>query len=136
MDITSQNKERDMSTFKSVMIIAAGLAAAAASASAAPPRVSDGAYIQAERCAALIASPALGRRDTSAIDAFLKYQDGGRVEAAYERGQDAREQVAREARMAGAYAKSQLIAERDGACQAYAGGAAIAATSGGLNRAN
>jgi len=127
-----------MSTFKSVMIIAAGLAAAAASASAATPRVSDGAYIQAERCAALIASPALGRHDTSGIDAFLKDQDRGRVEAAYERGQEARENGAREARTAGAYAKTQLMAERDGVCQAYAGGPAIAATSNNnaKNRAN
>ncbi len=129
VDIASQNKEREMSTLKSMMIIGASLVAAAASASAATPRVSDGAYIQAERCAALISSPALGRHDTSGIDSFLKDQDRGRVEAAYERGQEARENAAREARTAGAYAKSQLMAERDGICQSYAGGPAIAATT-------
>jgi len=118
-----------MSTFKSMIIIGASLVASAASASAATPRVSDGAYIQAERCAALISSPALGRRDASGIDSFLKDQDRGRVEAAYERGQEARETAAREARTAGAYAKTQLMAERDGVCQAYAGGPAIAAAT-------
>jgi hypothetical protein len=127
-----------MSTFKYTMIIGVSLAAAAAGASAATPRVSDGAYIQAERCAALIGSPALGRHDTSGIDRFLKAQDGGREENTYERGQDARVQAAREARTAGAYGKSQLIAERDGVCQAYAGGPAIAATTDrhGKNGAN
>jgi hypothetical protein len=138
VDIASHKKEREMSTFKSMMIIGASLAAVAASASAATPRVSDGAYIQAERCAALISSPALGRHDASGINAFLKVQDGGRDEAAYERGQDARENAAREARTAGAYAKSQLMAERDGVCQSYAGGPAIAAASNSdaKNRAN
>ena len=127
-----------MSTLKSIMIVGAGLVACAASASAATPRVSDGAYIQAERCAALISSPALGRHDASGINAFLKVQDGGRDEAAYERGQDARENAAREARTAGSYAKTQLMAERDGVCQSYAGGQPIAAAtnSGAKNRAN
>ncbi len=127
-----------MSTLKSMMIIGAGLAAAAGSVSAATPRVSDVTYIQAERCAALISSPALGRHDTSGIDRFLKDQDRGRVEAAYERGQEARETAAREARTAGVYAKTQLIAERDGVCQSYAAGPAIVATtdSRAKNRAN
>lgn len=127
-----------MSTIKSMMIIVAGLAAAAASASAATPRVSDAAYIQAERCAALISSPALGRHDTSGIDGFLKDQERGRVEAAYERGQEARDNAAREARTAGAYAKTQLMAERDSVCQSYAGGQPMAAAtnSGSKNRAN
>jgi len=120
------------------MIIGAGLAAAAASASAATPRVSDAAYIQAERCAALISSPALGGHDASGIDGFLKNQERGRVEAAYERGQEARENAAREARTAGAYGKTQLMAERDGVCQTYAGGPPMAAASNSTakNRAN
>ncbi len=127
-----------MSTFKSMMIIAAGLAAVAVSASAATPRVSDATYIQAERCAGLISSPALGAHDASGIDGFLKDQDRGRVEAAYERGQEARENAAREARMAGPYAKTLLMSERDGVCQSYAGGPSIAATtnSGAKSRAN
>ena len=127
-----------MSTLKSIMIVGAGLVACAASASAGTPRVSDAAYIQAERCAALISSPALGRHDASGIDGFLKGQEPGRVEAAYERGQEARENAAREARTAGSYAKTQLMAERDGVCQSYAGGQPIAAAtnSGAKNRAN
>ena len=114
-----------------------GAVAVATGAFAAPPQLNDGSYIEAERCQALIASSALGRENTAGIDDLLKSENRGRDEAAYERGQDAHQQAAREARVGGAYTKSQLIAERDGVCQGFAAGPTMAsAASHGASRSN
>jgi hypothetical protein len=115
-----------MSTLKLTLFAALGAAALVAPAFAATPKISDSAYIEAERCVALMSSPALGAQDTSGISQFLKVQDGGRTETAYEMGQTARESAAREARTAGAYSKSQLIAERDGVCRGFVASPAMA----------
>jgi hypothetical protein len=112
-----------MSCIRLIALGAAGAAALSTAAFASTPLVSDGTFIQAERCQALMTSPALGRVDASGIDHFLKVQDRGRVEAAEEMGDQARRDAAREASTASGYAKSQLVAERDGACQTLAAGA-------------
>jgi hypothetical protein len=115
-----------MPSLKLALLVALGAAALTAPAFAATPKVTDGAYVEAERCVALMSSPALGAQDTAGINQFLKVQDGGRTEAAYDMGQSARRAAAREASTAGAYAKAQLIAERDGVCRGFATSAAMA----------
>lgn len=120
-----------MPYLKSVVVgmIGAGCMAAATAAFAQPPQISDASYFQAERCQALIASSALGHQDSTGIDRFLKAQDRTRDGAAYDRGQDARHRAAQQAQTAGAFGKSQLIAERDGVCQGFTAGPSIAASS-------
>jgi hypothetical protein len=115
-----------MSSLKLTLLAALGAAALTAPAFAATPKVTDGAYVEAERCAALISSPALGAQDTAGISQFLKIQDGGRSQAAYDMGQSARQSAAREARTAGTYSKGQLIAERDGVCRGFVATPAMA----------
>lgn len=115
-----------MSSLKLALMGALGAAALSAPAFAATPKITDSAYIEAERCVALMSSPALGAQDTAGISQFLKVQEGGRTEAAYDMGQAARQSAAREARTAGAYSKTQLIAERDGVCRGFVATPAMA----------
>ncbi len=106
------------------LIVVASLAAASATiASAAPTRLNDAQYVAAARCQALISSPVLGKGDTSVIDAVLKSEGRDRTEIVYDRADEARADAAREARHAGAAARAELTAERDGVCQAWNGGA-------------
>lgn len=98
-------------------IIVAALAASVAQA--APARVSDMQYVQAERCRGLIGSKALGETDTAAIDAFLKDQGRGRVSYVLDRGENARSDAEREARRAGPDTKAHLVTERDTVCSEY-----------------
>ncbi len=94
-------------------LLGVGLATgvAFASPSHSPGRLSDAQYVAAGRCQALMASARLGPADTHAIDAFMRAQERGRTN-------EARQDADRQARTAGGYEKSQLIAERDGVCQA------------------
>jgi hypothetical protein len=99
-------------------IIVASLAASSA-ALAAPAHLSDGQYLSAVRCRALIASPALGKGDTSAVDAMLKAESGGRNSVVFDRAEEVRGEAVRAAGRAGPDERGRLIAERNGACQAF-----------------
>jgi hypothetical protein len=108
-------------------IIVASLAASSV-ALAAPAHLTDSQYISAVRCRALIASPALGKGDTSSLDAILKAESQGRNPALFDRADEARSDATREASRAGPDQKAHLIAERSGACQAFDGGTTTAST--------
>jgi len=113
-------------------IVAAALAASTA-AVAQPAHLTDTQYLAAARCRALIASPALGKGDTSAIDSVLKTEGRSRVGAVYDRVDQVQSDAASAARRAEGEQKAKLVAERDGACQVYAqssGGAVTGATAG------
>lgn len=105
---------------KSFIVIASLTASTAAIA--APGRLTDGQYLAAARCRALIASPALGKGDTTAIDAMLRSQAAGRMGVVVDRANEVQLDAARSAGHAGPGGKAELMAERDGACRAYAGG--------------
>jgi hypothetical protein len=111
------------------LTIFAALAAASASV-AAPTRLTDVQFMQANRCAALVASPALGGGDASAIKALIKAQRQGRADYIYEKSEQMRDDAERLARHANDTQKARLIAERDSVCQSLAG-AASARTAGG-----
>ena len=97
-----------------VTVACVGLAGAAVAASSA--RFNDGQYIEAARCQALATN--LGGSDVHAFDALVRDQERGRTEQAFEAAQEAHDKAARQVHTAGPYEKSQLTAERDGACQA------------------
>lgn len=117
-------------------IVIASLVASTATV-AAPAHLTDGQYLAAARCRALIASPALGKGDTSAMDALLKSEAPGRVSLITDRAEEVQRDTRRAVGHADAYAKAKLIAERDGACRAFAGAgmtsAAVAAPATGAN---
>jgi hypothetical protein len=104
--------------FKS--IIAAAALAATTAAVAAPSHMTDAQYLGAVRCQALMSSPALGKVDTAGISAVIKSQGDGRVSALYDRADETRTDALRQASHADASGRANLIAERDGACQAFA----------------
>ena len=117
-------------------IVIASLVASTA-ALAAPAHLSDGEYLAAARCRALIASPVLGKGDTAAIDALLKGQAQRRVGFISDKADEVQRDTQRVVGHADADGKAKLIAERDGVCRAYAGAsmtsAPPAATPTGAN---
>jgi hypothetical protein len=106
---------------KITAVFAAGLvlaAGAATSASAlAAERLSDQAFIKANRCAALASSEALGPMDTTAISATLKTQGKGRQPVVVTMAQEEATSARRQAKSADN--KDRLQAELNGACVAY-----------------
>jgi len=116
-----------MSTLKA-LIVSASLAAST-SVVAAPNHLTDVQYMQASRCRALIASPALGKGDTTVIDGLLKSEARGRMGYVYERADEMQHDAARIARDASAERKVSLIAERNGVCEAFNGGTSTAAAA-------
>jgi len=115
-----------------ILVVAAALAASAAvpmAAFAAPAHLTDGQYLAAVRCRALVASPALGKGDTRALDSLLAAQRNGRVPAVFDRADETRADATREAGHAGVQERAQLVAERDGVCQAFAGAATTTAAA-------
>jgi hypothetical protein len=103
-------------------IVVAALAASTV-AVAQPAQISDTQYLAVARCRALIASPALGKQDTSAIDSVLKAQGRARVSEVIDRADEVQSDASRAARRAEGEQKAKLVAERDGVCQVFASGA-------------
>jgi hypothetical protein len=118
--------EREIQMLK-VLLIAAPLALSTV-AFAGQTHFTDSQYVAASRCQALMSSQALGKVDTSAIDQLLKTEGGARSPAALDLADEARETAERAARHAGPYNKAQLVAERNGACQAYNGSGMVSAS--------
>jgi hypothetical protein len=113
---------------KTLTLIAA-LAAATAGV-AASARLTDVQFLKAARCEALMTSPALGGGDGAGIKAVVKAQRAGRVAYIYDKADQVREDAERQIRHAQAEQKASLIAERDGACQAFLGEAATHTAAG------
>ena len=121
--------------FKTIIAIAALSASTAAIAS--PTQMTDSQYLSAVRCQALMSSPALGKVDTAAIGSVVDKQSGGRIEAVLDRADDVRAKTLRQASHTDASGRAALIAERDGACQAFASnGSGMASTSSQPSGAN
>ena len=121
--------------FKTIIAIAAVAATTAAVAS--PSQMTDSQYLGAVRCQALMSSPALGKVDTAAISSVVSKQSGGRISAVLDRADDVRAKALRQASRSDASGRASLIAERDGACQAFASnGSNMAATSSQPSGAN
>ena len=106
-----------MSMLKAFVVIASIATSSVALAS--PAHLSDAQYVSAARCGGLIGSPALGRGDTSAIDAVLKSEGRSRMPIVADKADEARRDAVREAAHAGVQGRAALAAERDGVCQAW-----------------
>ncbi len=121
--------------FKTIIAIAALSATTAAIAS--PAQMTDSQYLGAVRCQALMSSPALGKVDTAAISSVINNQSGARMPAVLDRADDVRAQTLRQASQSDASGRASLIAERDGACQAFASnGSGMASTASQPSGAN
>jgi hypothetical protein len=116
-----------MRSFSHLIIVAT--LAASTSALASPSHLTDVQYMQAARCRALIAAPALGGGDTSQIDALLKRESSGRLGYVYDKANEMQRDAARTARDASSERKASLISERDGVCEAFNGAATTAAAA-------
>ncbi len=124
-------------SFIKAFAIAAGAVATSSVAFAGPTHLSDAQYMAAARCQGLMASSALGKTDTSAIDAVIKSEGASRLPEVAERAAEARSDAKRVASHAGVQGRAALAAERDGVCQAWvhapADTASMAARSSGAN---
>lgn len=109
-----------LSNFVAAATIAAGAAALATAAFASGPKLSDSQYLAAAHCQGLFASKSLGSVDASAINAMMKSEGASRTPAVLDRADDARNQAMSQASHAGPAVRSQLVSERDGACQTWA----------------
>jgi hypothetical protein len=103
------------------LIIAA--AAFASFAGVAHAGVSNLQYLEAARCRGLAASENLGKLDTAAIDTFLRDESSTRNPAVKNSAQNKMNEAAKDAASADGEKKTKLLAERDGACAGYLGGA-------------
>jgi hypothetical protein len=120
-----------MRHFMTCVVAGLGAIAFSGGALAAPAHLTDVQFMTASRCAALIASPALGGGDVSAINALLKDQERGRMQYIADKADQLRSDAERESRHADAAHKAKLIAERDGVCQTFNRGGVNSASVGG-----
>jgi len=103
-------------------VAASGLIASAASASG---RLTDVDYLKANRCRGLAQS--LGVTDTAGLDALIKTEGRSRVDVIYQRGE---EEMARGKRDgAKTDGKDRYLAELNGGCTAFLGGASTTASA-------
>jgi hypothetical protein len=107
---------------KTLIAAAALMIAATATAAAAQPtaRLSDAQFVKAARCKGLAKSEALGAVDTSALDAVIKANKRARADFVVDRAMNAQNDAQSEAARADDARKAELIAERNGACAAFA----------------
>jgi hypothetical protein len=124
-----------MHTLRDFVVVAA--LAVSTAAAAAPSHLTDMQYIEAARCQALIASPALGKGDTSTIDALVKSEGRSRIDYVSNKADETRREAARLASQASPERRATLMAERDGACAAFSGEhATTVTTASGSTRSN
>lgn len=96
----------------------AALALAVATPVLASPRLTDGQFVQASRCQALAKASSLGAGDAAGFSALIKAQRQGRADHIIDKASDAVSTASGQARRADEAVKAELIAERDGPCQA------------------
>jgi uncharacterized protein YfiM (DUF2279 family) len=104
------------------------LAAAAASNAAAPERLSDAQFIAANRCLGLMQSKALATPDGRTLASIIKAQGWSRPAIILDQADEVRDDAQRLGNHPGDEARSRLVRERDGACQAYLPAASVATT--------
>jgi hypothetical protein len=107
-----------MSVIGNIALVAAMVSTTAALA--ATTHLTDSQYLAAARCQGLISSPALGTTDATGINKLMKSEGSYRTADVTDRADEARSEAKRQAGSAGAYGRSQLVSERDGACQVWA----------------
>ncbi len=112
-----------------IAVVFAAATLPSAGAFAAASSMTDAQYLALARCDGLASSKALGVADVSTLAGMFKAQGAGRTPAVSDRADEARSDAVRQAGHAGATGKLGLIAERDGACQAWARGAGAASAS-------
>jgi hypothetical protein len=98
----------------------AGAAALSTAALASSAKLSDSQYVAAAHCQGLFDSHALGPVDASAINAMMKSEGSYRTPEVSDRADEARNAALSKASHAGPGVRSDLISERDGACQVWA----------------
>ena len=101
-----------------VRLACVGLALAVSTPVLAAPRLTDSQFVQASRCQALAKTSSLGSSDSAALSALIKAQRQGRADYIIEKASDAASLANGKARRADDATKADLIAERDGPCQA------------------
>ncbi|MDH4386703.1 MAG: hypothetical protein QE280_14815 [Caulobacter sp.] len=84
-------------------------------------RLSDAQFVKLARCKGLAKSPALGAVETAGFDAAIKANKRGRADFIVEKAMTAQDKALSEANRADEARKAELIAERSGACQVFAG---------------
>ncbi|HYE45056.1 MAG TPA: hypothetical protein VEA44_04700 [Caulobacter sp.] len=99
------------------LFVAVSATAAAAQSDA---RLTDAQFVKAARCKGLAKSAALGAIDTSALDAVIKANKRARADFVIDRAMNAQDEAQSEANRADDARKAELIAERNGACAAFA----------------
>lgn len=105
--------------------IAAASVVAATQAIAETTRMTDQQFIAAARCRGLAGSDALGRIDTTTIDAVIKASSRNRPQFIADAAATARDDAERQARRADEAGRTRLAAERDTLCtsvRAFGGG--------------
>ncbi|MGH7025033.1 MAG: hypothetical protein ACREEB_15790 [Caulobacteraceae bacterium] len=112
-----------MSALRNIVLSAAlftGAATLATAAFASTAQLSDSQFIAAARCQGLFDSHALGSVDASGINALMKSEGAYRVPEVSDRADEARNHAQNLASHASPAERSELISERDGACQVWA----------------
>jgi hypothetical protein len=104
-------------------LIIATVAVASLASAAQAGSVTNFQFLEAARCRGLAGSENLGKLDTAALDTFLRAEGGARELAVRTSAQKKIQSAAKEADGADGEKKTKLLAERDGACTAYLGGA-------------
>lgn len=103
----------------------------AAGAFAAPPRLDDIQFIQANRCLGLMTSKTLATADAAALKQLIDSQMAGRAPFIYDKADEARETARRQADHGRPDAQAKLAAERDGVCHALLTATTTAAQKAG-----
>lgn len=113
--------------------IAAVLAATAPAvgAFAAPQRLLDVQFIEANRCLGLMSAKSTTTPDGAAMKAYVERQGWTRMPAVIDAGDQAREDAQSAASRASGYSREQLIAERDGVCRTFVAATTAAAAGNG-----
>ncbi|MFO1015348.1 MAG: hypothetical protein U1E50_16475 [Caulobacteraceae bacterium] len=114
-----------MRKFIATAFAVAGLAAATQAAAADTTRMTDQQFVAAARCRGLAGSDALGRIDTTTIDAAIKASSRNRPQFVSDAAAKARDDAERQARRADEAGRTRLTAERDALCtsvQQFGGG--------------
>ncbi len=96
----------------------AALALTVATPVLAAPRLTDSQFVQASRCQALAKASSLGAADSAAFGGLIKAQRQLRADHIVDKAVEAASAASRQARRADNADRPDLIAERDGPCQA------------------
>ena len=96
----------------------AALAIAVATPVLAASRLTDSQFVQASRCQALAKASSLGAADAAGFEALVKAQRQARADHIVDKASDAASTANSQAKRADGAIRADLVAERDGPCQA------------------